>query len=85
MTINPERFDVDLKKVRAVLDNARKEGRTHILEDEGYEILSAYGFNIPKSVLASTEDECVKATKKVGYPCCYTNIQEQEDQELQKK
>jgi 4-hydroxybutyrate---CoA ligase (ADP-forming) len=65
---NPERFDVDLKKVRAVLDNARKEGRTHILEEEGYEILSAYGFNIPKSVFASTEDECVKATKKVGYP-----------------
>ncbi len=65
---NPERFDVDLEKVRAILDNARKEGRTHILEEEGYEILSAYGFNTPKSVLASTEDECVKATKKVGYP-----------------
>jgi 4-hydroxybutyryl-CoA synthetase (ADP-forming) len=65
---NPERFDVDAKKVRAVLDDARKEGRTHILEDEGYEILSAYGFHTAKSVLASTEDECVKATKEIGYP-----------------
>jgi 4-hydroxybutyryl-CoA synthetase (ADP-forming) len=65
---NPERFDVDTKKVRAVLDNVRKEGRTHILEEEGYDILSAYGFNTPKSVLASTEDECVEATKKIGYP-----------------
>jgi 4-hydroxybutyrate---CoA ligase (ADP-forming) len=54
--------------VRTVLYNARKEGRTNILEEEGYEILSAYGFNTPKSVVASTEDECVNATKKVGYP-----------------
>ncbi len=65
---NAERFDVDAKRVKAVLDNARKEGRTHILEEEGYEILSAYGFNTPKSVLASTEDECINAAKKVGYP-----------------
>ncbi|HEX6294831.1 MAG TPA: acetate--CoA ligase family protein [Nitrososphaeraceae archaeon] len=64
-----ERFDVDSKKVEAVLDNARKEGRTYILEDKGYEILSAYGFRTAKSVLATSEDECVKAAKEeIGYP-----------------
>jgi 4-hydroxybutyryl-CoA synthetase (ADP-forming) len=65
---NPERFDVDAKKVRTVLDNVRKEGRTHILEDEGYDILSAYGFHTAKSVLATGEDECIKAAKEIGYP-----------------
>ncbi|MGA7367805.1 MAG: acetate--CoA ligase family protein [Nitrososphaeraceae archaeon] len=64
----PEKFEVNTKKVRAVLDNARKEGRTHVLEDEGYEILSAYGFHVPKSIIATSEDECVNAVKDIGYP-----------------
>jgi len=65
----PERLDVDSKKVEAVLNNARKEGRNHILEEKGYEILSAYGFRTPKSILATSEDECVKVvTEEIGYP-----------------
>jgi len=64
----PERFDVDAKKVKVVLDNARKEGRTRILEDGGYEILSAYGFHRPKNIIATSEDECINAVKTVGYP-----------------
>lgn len=64
----PERFDVDTKKVRGVLDNAREEGRAHILEDEGYEILSAYGFRVPKGIIATSEDECISAVKDIGYP-----------------
>lgn len=64
----PERFEVDSKKVKSVLDNARKEGRTCILEDNGYEILSAYGFRTVKSVIATSEDECIKAAKEIGYP-----------------
>jgi 4-hydroxybutyryl-CoA synthetase (ADP-forming) len=65
----PEQLDVDSKKVEAVLNNARKEGRTHILEEKGYEILSAYGFRTPKSILATSEDECVKVvTEEIGYP-----------------
>jgi 4-hydroxybutyryl-CoA synthetase (ADP-forming) len=64
----PERFNVDDKRVRLVLDNARKEERTHILEDEGYEILSAYGFSTPKCIIATNEDECISAVKEIGYP-----------------
>lgn len=40
----------------------------HILEEEGYEILSAYGSDTAKSILATSEDGCINAAKKIGYP-----------------
>jgi 4-hydroxybutyryl-CoA synthetase (ADP-forming) len=64
----PERFQVDSKKVKSVLDNARREGSIYILEDKGYEILSAYGFRTVKRVIATSEDECIKVAKEIGYP-----------------
>jgi 4-hydroxybutyryl-CoA synthetase (ADP-forming) len=38
------------------------------LEEEGYEVLKAYGFPTPKSILGATEEECASAAKEIGYP-----------------
>jgi len=37
-----------------------------LLEEEGLEILNAYGFPLPKNILAKTEDEAVEAANKIG-------------------
>ena len=61
-------FEVDKDKVSSVLDKVKSEGRTNLLEDEGREILDAYGFPLPNSAVAATEDEAVDAANKIGYP-----------------
>ena len=42
--------------------------RTNLLEEEGYEILKAYGFSTPKKFLATNEEEAAKAAEEIGYP-----------------
>ena len=61
-------FKVDRESVREVFNNAKKQNRSHLIEEEGYEVLKAYGFPVPKSILAKNEDECVKAAQEIGYP-----------------
>ncbi len=61
-------FNADKKKVRTVLENVRNSGRRNLVEEEGYEVLAAYGFSTPKTVLANSEEECVSAVNSIGYP-----------------
>jgi 4-hydroxybutyryl-CoA synthetase (ADP-forming) len=61
-------FAKDTGKVGQIFESVKKQGRNNLLEEEGYEVLRAYGFPTPKSILGSTEDECVKAAKEIGYP-----------------
>ncbi|MGI0049719.1 MAG: acetate--CoA ligase family protein, partial [Nitrososphaera sp.] len=61
-------FAKDKNKVESIFDNVRRQGRANLLEEEGYEVLRAYGFPTPKSILGATEDECIKAAKEIGYP-----------------
>jgi 4-hydroxybutyryl-CoA synthetase (ADP-forming) len=61
-------FDVDKKKVRTVLENVRNSGRKNLIEEEGYEVLAAYGFTTPKTVLGNSEEDCVSAANNIGYP-----------------
>ena len=61
-------FDVDKEKVRTVLENVRNSGRKNLIEEEGYEVLAAYGFTTPKTVLGNSEEDCVSAANNVGYP-----------------
>jgi len=65
---NITKFEVDKEKAKSVFDKVKSEGRTNLLEDEGRDILDAYGFPLPKSILASTEDDAVDAANKIGYP-----------------
>ena len=61
-------FAKDTAKVKSIFENVRKNGRNNLLEEEGYEVLEAYGFPTPKSLLCSREQECIDAAKEIGYP-----------------
>lgn len=61
-------FAKDTAKVKSIFENVRKNGRGNLLEEEGYEVLEAYGFPTPKSILCSREQECIDAAKEIGYP-----------------
>ena len=62
------KFTVNKKKVEKVFEKVKKEGRKNLLEEEGQEVLRAYGFPIPKSILAKKDKEAIQAAKKIGYP-----------------
>lgn len=61
-------FAKDKDRVREIFEGVKKQGRDNLLEEEGYEVLKAYGFPTPKSILGATEEECIKAAKEIGYP-----------------
>ncbi len=61
-------FSKDKENVRSVFDHVRQQGRVNLLEEEGYEVLRAYGFPTPKSILGATEQECLNAAREIGYP-----------------
>ncbi|MFL6357256.1 MAG: acetate--CoA ligase family protein [Nitrososphaeraceae archaeon] len=63
-----EYFDVNKKKVKTVFDNVIQQRRTNLIEEEGYEILNAYGFPIPRSILATSENQCAQAAQEIGFP-----------------
>ena len=62
------KFTVKKNIVKKILDNAKKEKRSALLEEEGQEILRAYGFPLPASKLAKSKKEAITASKKIGYP-----------------
>src|SRR5574339_78408 len=64
----PKEFQVDKMRVRNVFDRVKKENRRNLLEEEGYEILKAYGFSTPKNFLATNEKEAIKSFNEIGYP-----------------
>jgi 4-hydroxybutyryl-CoA synthetase (ADP-forming) len=61
-------FAKDTAKVKSIFENVRKNGRSNLLEEEGYEVLETYGFPTPKSILCTTEQECMNAARQIGYP-----------------
>jgi 4-hydroxybutyryl-CoA synthetase (ADP-forming) len=61
-------FAKDTAKVKSIFENVHRNGRSNLLEEEGYEVLEAYGFPTPKSVLCTTEQECINAARQIGYP-----------------
>jgi len=64
----PTNFNVDKKKAKTTFDSVRKSGRRNLIEEEGYEVLAAYGFPVPKTFLADSEERCVVASNIIGYP-----------------
>ncbi len=65
---NIREFDRDKDKVKKIIESVKKKGRSNLLEEEGYEILKAYNFPIPKSKLVTNKEEAIKASKEIGYP-----------------
>ena len=64
----PRAFRASKEKVRRIIGAARRDGRTSLLEDEGREVLRAYGLPLPRSVLAIGEDQAADAAARMGYP-----------------
>ena len=61
-------FKVDTNKAKKIFEKVKQEKRQNLLEEEGQEVLRAYGLPLPQSALAKTEQEAVKIAKKIGYP-----------------
>ncbi len=62
------KFTINKKKVEKVFAQVKAEGRKNLLEEEGQEVLRAYGFPVPKSILATKDKEAIQAAKKIGFP-----------------
>ncbi len=61
-------FRVDKARAERIIAGAKQEGRQNLLEEEGQEILRAYGMPLPKSTLATDAAGAVRAARKIGYP-----------------
>lgn len=62
------KFPVKKAKVRRILNKAKSENRPNLLEEEGLQILQAYGFPLPSSALARNASQAVTIAKNIGYP-----------------
>ncbi len=58
----------DRARVEAIINTARKQGRTILTEIESKEVLACYGLPIIPSRIATTEEEALKAAEEFGYP-----------------
>ena len=61
-------FNVNRDAVTKIFKQLRDAGRTQLGEIEAREVISAYGFRLPKSVLAPTAQDAVKAAEGIGFP-----------------
>ncbi len=61
-------YEVDKARACEVIDSVRAEGRSHLLEQEAYDVLKAYGFPVIRSSLAHSEEQAAKTAEKFGYP-----------------
>lgn len=55
-------------KVQAVIESARKSGRTLLTETESIQILELYGIPVVQTRIARSESEAVKVAREIGYP-----------------
>ena len=56
------------KAVTAVFEAARKDNRNFLYEHEAKKLFGLYGMPVTKIHVSKTEDEAVKAAKKIGFP-----------------
>jgi acetyltransferase len=64
----PEDWEPDQARARALIAAARKAGRTLLTEVEAKELLTAYGIPVTPTVPAGSPEEAVAAARKLGYP-----------------
>lgn len=58
-----------MASAKEVIEKARKESRTVLTEMESKELLRSLGIPTTEMMLATTKEEAVAMSKKVGYPC----------------
>lgn len=57
-----------MKVAKKIFDTARSENRNYVLENEAKDIMTAYGIPIPPYETATTVQEAVTKSKKIGFP-----------------
>jgi acetate---CoA ligase (ADP-forming) len=70
-TAGPKRFltvSGDKDKVRSMIDKVRSENRVGVTEEEGKEMLRAYGVAIPPSETLTDAEAAAVAAQRIGYP-----------------
>ncbi|HSL88747.1 MAG TPA: acetate--CoA ligase family protein [Ignavibacteriaceae bacterium] len=60
--------DVDKEKAQSILNEALKNGKNYLPEEEAASVLQAYNFPLLKSGLAKTSEEAVMLSEQLGYP-----------------
>jgi len=63
-----EKIPVDKKKIASLLAKAEAQSEHTIAGSEAMEVLTEYGFVVPKMGLAETGHEAVELASKIGYP-----------------
>ena len=63
-----KKYKVDKPAAENIINQAQKEGRTFLLEQEAYEILKIYGFPVIKSKLTDNIKAAQEASEEIGYP-----------------
>lgn len=59
---------IDRSKVTALLQTARKSGRTILTEHESKELLAAYGIPTVETHIARSESDAIKLATQLGFP-----------------
>ncbi len=63
-----QEVDIDLEKIKVVVQKARAEKRTFLLSAESQAIMQIAEIPVPKSCLARNLDEAVRCAEEIGYP-----------------
>lgn len=66
--IQEERINIDKKKVLEILKRAEKQTEHTLGGSDAMEVLTEYGFVVPKMGLAETGHEAVELANDIGYP-----------------
>ena len=59
---------MDKEKAQSILNEALKNGKNYLPEEEAASVLQAYNFPLLKSGLAKTSEEAVMLSEQLGYP-----------------
>ena len=72
-------FDLrhDRDQADQIVQKWLNDGKTHIGELEGIELLKCYGFNVLSNTLAKTADEAAAAAKETGFPVVLKVVSDQ--------
>jgi acetate---CoA ligase (ADP-forming) len=62
------RFRVNKRRVERIITRKQRNGLLQVSEGKGKDILSAYGFRIPKGSLAANAEEAIEIAERIGYP-----------------
>jgi len=58
----------NVSKVKEIIEKARMENRTYLLESEAKAVIREYGIPVTRFEVAKTIDEAVEHAEKIGYP-----------------